>query len=136
MEWLLAGVNFIVQQLLAELIVVVAGVLVANSILKWHKERRYGDWHALILAQDGQQLLRRQLSANTAERVLNDEAELSVFLKGLVSPYGYIHCDLVTEGKVNQVYEEDVTNRCMTIRISPPYITPSASSSIPRPPKL
>lgn len=129
MDWLLTGLNFIVQQLLAELIVVVAGVMVANSILKWHKERRYGGWRALILAQDGQQLLRRKLSANTAERVLNDEAELSVFLKGLVSPYGHIHCDLVTEGRANRVYEEDVTNRCMTIRISPPYIT----ASVPRP---
>ena len=131
MDTLLVILTFIWQTLLQELIVVIVGVLVANYILNWWQERRYGGWRALIRGKSGETILDRPLSANKAQALLAEPADLNVFLKGLVSPYAIVHCDLITVGKEHGVYVEDHADRRMTINLQAPYIEPRQEKAPP-----
>lgn len=130
MTFLQNALIFIWQALLQELIVVVAGVIIAHLILNWWKERRYGNWHALIRLDD-KTLLDRPLSANKAQALLSEPADLNVFLKGLVSPFANVQCDLVTQGKECGVYTEDHQNRQMIVDIIAPFVQAKSESKPP-----
>lgn len=123
MELLRSVLEFVSQTILQELIVVIVGVLVANFIIYRWNEWRYGGWRARIVYQ-GKIVLDRPLSANKAQALLTEPADLNVFLKGLVSPYAIVHCDLITDGKTYQVYVEDHAQRRMSINVTPPHIQP------------
>lgn len=92
-EWpeLTSGV---IINLITEVIVVVIGVLAAQVLKRWWDEWRYGRWCAIV-RRGGAELVKRAVSAGKAKEVLGEPAELSVFLKGLVSPYDTLHCDIL-----------------------------------------
>lgn len=90
--------DFITQALLGELIVVVAGILFAYIIKKQYDNWRYGRYSVRIL-QNGEEKVNRPISPRKAEEVLNESADLAVFLKGVASPYGWINCDLISKGQ-------------------------------------
>lgn len=90
--------QFITQALLGELIVVIAGVFFAYIIKKQYDNWRYGRYSVRIL-QDGEEKVNRAISPRKAEEILNEPADLAVFLKGVASPYGWINCDLISEGQ-------------------------------------
>ncbi|MCB0078894.1 MAG: hypothetical protein KDD73_15895 [Anaerolineales bacterium] len=92
-----ALIDFVFQTLLGELIVVVVGVLFANFIRNRWDEWRFGGWR-VIVTDGAQSLVDRVVSAHKAKEVLGESADLSVFLKGIVSPYAHLRCDLVDEG--------------------------------------
>ena len=90
--------EFLIQTVLAEGVVVVIGVLTAHLILRNWERWRYGGWHVVV--KNGDKLhVDRPVSAAKAKQVLDEPADLSVFLKGVVSPYGWIKCDLIEHGK-------------------------------------
>jgi len=80
--------------LFTEFLVAVVGVLVAQRIARWWVEKRFGGWCVHILNGD-QEILKRRVSAPKVKEILEEPAELSVFLKGLVSPYETLHCDII-----------------------------------------
>lgn len=96
-EWpeLTSGV---IVNLVTEVIVVVIGVLVAQVLKRWWDEWRYGGW-CVIVRRGGAEVVKRAVSAGKAKEVLGEPAELSVFLKGLVSPYDTLHCDILEVDK-------------------------------------
>ena len=98
--------DFITQTLVAEFIVVVAGVLFAHFIQGWWEKRRFGNWK-VILMRDGNPVLQRAISPRKARELSEEPAELSVFLKGIASPYAWITCDLIEEGKKIGLLAED-----------------------------
>jgi hypothetical protein len=64
------------------------------------------------------------LSADTAQRILHDKTELDIYLKGRISPFANVKCDLVTElesGK-SAVIDVDQANRRITIHARTPKI--------------
>lgn len=118
--------------LLTEFLIVIFGVAFVNRWKAWRQEQRYGRWHVFLLDEDGKELLDRPISPRKAEEVLTDEADLNVYLKGLISPFGVVKCDLVTrlrEG-VTEVIAKDDEARRLTIRVVPPDILPTAN--VPR----
>jgi hypothetical protein len=134
--------------LLTEFIVVVLGVLFANVIQRRIKQWRYGRWQLLLytgepLAEEAQPaarpaladqpLLERRLSADTAQRILHDPTELDIYLKGRVSPFANVNCDLVTELDAGNspVIQMDKTARRITIYARSPKITLRTAKDTP-----
>ncbi len=116
MDWLNSPLDFVIQTLLAELIVVVAGVLVAHSFLALAIKLRYGRWQVRII-KENTEILRRDISPTKAKEILGEPADMSVFLKGVVSPYGWINCDLLREGKEIGLFVQDNRQRLLTINL-------------------
>ena len=88
--------EFIIQTLLAELIVVIVGVVIAHLVLDNYVRWRFGNWRVIVKGDDV--YVDRPVSARKAQEVLEEPAELSVFLKGVVSPYLWIKCDIIEHG--------------------------------------
>ncbi|MBC8446147.1 MAG: hypothetical protein H8D78_00205 [Chloroflexi bacterium] len=57
----------------------------------------------------------RKISAGKAREILEEPADLSVFLKGVVSPYAWVNCDIIEEGRKIGLLQEDRQNRVFTI---------------------
>ena len=98
MDWINSTLRFIVNSLLQELVVVVFGVLIAQQIYNRWVDWQYGGWQVIIL-EKGEEILKRDVSPHKAKEVLGEPADLAVFLKGVVSPYGWINCDILAQGK-------------------------------------
>lgn len=99
---------------LTNFISTILGVLAAYVIRDHINERRFGRWRARV-TRGGKEIGSRGISARKAEQLLEEPAELSVFLKGVASPYGWINCDLVTDGVDNGMLIIDRVGRVYTI---------------------
>lgn len=65
---------------------------------KLWKNWRYGRWELHVISSDPEKKgTTRLLSSSTAERILKDETDLSVFVKGVASPYGWLNIDPCSE---------------------------------------
>lgn len=110
-------ISNLVVSLLVELIIVIMGVIIGHVIVERWEEWRYGGW--VVVLKDGEkELVRRRISPRKAKDILNEPAELSVFLKGVISPYARIHCDLIEEGRELGVLVEDRENRQFIIDLA------------------
>ena len=89
---------FLIQSLLAEFLVVVAGVLFAILVRDQWIRWRYGGWKVIIM-QPGEPDHVREITPTKAKEIIDTEEELSVYLKGVASSYGWLNCDLITEGR-------------------------------------
>ena len=108
--------NFILEVVLAEFIVVVIGVLSAFLIKDIWVRWRYGGWKVIV--RDGEkELLLRNISPGKAKEILYEPAELSVFLKGVASPYGFLNCDILTRGKEVGLFVQEDQERCYFINL-------------------
>lgn len=116
MDWNINPLNFIVQSILQEIIVVIAGVIFAHFILDIWGDWRYGRWH-VVINQGGRQILDRKISPDKVKEILKEPADRSVFLKGVASPYAWINCDLIEDGERLGLLVEDHENRCFTLNL-------------------
>jgi hypothetical protein len=64
------------------------------------------------------------LSAARVQQILDNSAELNVFLTALLAPYVHIHINLLTEGREFGVYEQNEELREIRVSVCLPYITP------------
>lgn len=76
--------------LLSDVIVVLFAVLVWNR----YKAYRFGGWH-ISIRQGGKEIARRAVSARKIEQILDEPSDMSVFVKGVVSPYGWLNTDVL-----------------------------------------
>ncbi len=88
--------------------------------LKW----RYGGWNVTLM-KGKDPILTRKVSINKARECLEDESEKAVFLKGIVSPYGRLTCDIIEEGLEKDgpnrgLLEEDKRSRKWIIHLDHP----------------
>ncbi len=104
-NWLITAWNFIVETLLAELIVVVFGVLIVQKGQDWLDKKRYSGWH-VILIKEGKQILQRKISYKKLKAIQDESADLSVYLKGVASPYTWFkQVDIIEDGeKLGLIY--------------------------------
>lgn len=100
----------VIAGLITELIVVVVGVLFAYGIRAGWEKWRYGGWQVRVIRGD-ELILERPISPPKAKEILREPSELSVFLKGVVSPYEFIGCDLIGEGRDMGLLVEDRKNK-------------------------
>ena len=109
-------IEFIFQTLLGEFIVVIAGFILAKTILeridKWH----FGGWR-VVVRNKGKELVNRPISVRKAKEIFDDSADMSVFLKGVASPYCWITCDIISQGQDIGLLNIDKKKRRITINI-------------------
>ena len=106
--------DFIVQTLLGELLVVIAGILITWLMrLTWIRWR-YGGWRVRIIRR-GEAILEEEIPPEKAGEILGDPISLRIYLKGLVSAYAWLHCDLLTEGKRSGLFAADHRARLFVI---------------------
>ena len=89
-DWLVSG-------LFQNLVWVVVGVFFVYFIRDRLEKWRYGGW-VVLLKRGDKIILRRQVSHEKARDILDDASEKAVFLKGIVSPYARLNCDLIEVG--------------------------------------
>jgi hypothetical protein len=75
-----------------------AAVVFAYLLGRLFFDRRYADWHVRVV-KDGIEKVNRPVSPRMAREINEEPGDLSVFLKGVASPYGYIRCDILEEGR-------------------------------------
>ena len=108
--------NLITQSIIGEIIAVIFGVFIFQSIERIIDDIRFGNWKVIIL-KEGETILTRKISPRKTKELLKEPADLSVFLKGVVSPYQRIHCDLLTEGKEKGLFKESTSQRKFIINL-------------------
>lgn len=75
--------------------------IVSILIARWlyegvYKKIKYGDW-VIEMVDGNKPLASRKMTANWAERVLNDEYDFSVYVKGFASPFVYLNADVCSD---------------------------------------
>lgn len=140
----------VIANLMTEFIIVVFGVVVANQVQQRYKQWRYGGWWMRIYPGEPlppeepgkpvasemvnaieQPIFERELSAETAQRVLHDKTDFDIYVKGRISPFYDVNCDLVTEldsGK-SMVISKDNAKRVITVYARAPKITSRSKSN-------
>jgi hypothetical protein len=108
--------NFIVQTLLSEIAVIAAGVLVALFVRNVWDELRNGGWRVVVI-KNGNQLVNREISASKAKEIFGEASELAIFVKGVASPYGWLNCDPLEEGRERGLLVEDRVNKRLVINL-------------------
>jgi hypothetical protein len=115
MSWMQNIINFIVEQLLAEFVIVVAGIAFAYFVRDRYVQWRYGNWRVVIKDENGKQVLDRKVSADKIREIMKEPAEKAVFLKGVVSPYGTLNCDIIEKGPELGLLDEDQLKRLFVV---------------------
>ncbi len=134
MSWLHDFWNFAAQTLLGELLTVIAGIFISQLISMTWEKWRYGGWTVQILnVVDGrkQEILQEEIPPAKAKELLNDPVSLRIYLKGLVSSYTWLRCDLLTKGRETGLFREDREQRRFIIDLSknPPGSRPPAEAA-------
>jgi len=114
LEWLTDWLTAIAQNLAASFLAVVIGIAFTYLVRRQWDEWKYGRWRVVIL-KAGQTAVDRAISVEKTKQILNEPSELSVFLKGVASPYGWINCDILDEGRKRGLLIEDHVKRVLTV---------------------
>lgn len=87
----------------------IIGVIVAIAIRdRYYFRRLYYGRRVRVIYGDRELLPGgRSIDWNTAKTISESTAEESVLLKGIVSPYARLHCDLITEGRDKDLLLEE-----------------------------
>ena len=70
---------------------IVALVTVKFFYEKFYPKNRWGGWKVIILDNHQVKVLERNLSALVAKRIFDDLGDFSIYLKGIISPYGFLN---------------------------------------------
>jgi hypothetical protein len=71
--------------------------LIARQLYdRWYKKIRWGGWETVVVKGD-EELTRRKMLPDRAEMVNKDDTELSVYIKGIVSPHAWLTIDVCSE---------------------------------------
>lgn len=98
LPWLVAITQNLLASLLFSLFGVLLGIFVVDRFRQWRDQKRYGGWHVTVVRK-GEALVDRPVSVRKAKEVLDESSELSVFIKGVVSPYARLNCDILDKEK-------------------------------------
>jgi hypothetical protein len=124
-QWIVA----LSQNLLASFIGVLLGLAFAHFYQERRERQKYGGWHVLVF-KDGEEKVNRAIPVAKAKEIPLETPELSVFLKGVASPYGWINCDLIVKGKELGLLKIDNPQRRIVINLDcnpkPPRETSNA----------
>jgi putative protein kinase ArgK-like GTPase of G3E family len=104
MNWLVE----IVLDLLASFLAVLAGLAFNRFVRDRNDRRDYDGWRVKVIRTERNDKtgvdevvtkVDRPISIPKAKDIRTEPADLSVFLKGVVSPYAILTCDLIDERK-------------------------------------
>jgi len=121
----------VLLNLISNFLVVVLGILFTQFGLRRWDKRKYGRWHVIIKKQ-GEIKVDRAIPVQKAKEILDEPADLSVFLKGVVSPYSHLNCDIIEEGESIGLLIRDNVNRQFIVDLdkNPPCEEPGGQAAL------
>ena len=84
------------EQIAASVIGCIVGVVFPYIVFHAYTKRRFSGWKVVVKDKDAIRA-ERKVGPKKAEIILEDDAELSVFVKGIVSPFCTLNEDLLSE---------------------------------------
>jgi hypothetical protein len=105
----------VILSLFVEVILIIIGVISAHTIIKIWNEWRYGKWTVTVIKGGEKKIEDREISSAKIKQITDMPEEKPVFLKGMCSPYHYIHDDLMKEG--NPVLEWNDKKRRVVVNL-------------------
>jgi len=126
------SVSSIALNLITEALIVIISIFFAHFIKEKWEKRHYGGWK-VIIRQHGKDVSEVDVSFRKAKEILQVPEELQVFLKGIASPFGWINCNLITEGRERGVLIEDRPHKRFVIDFDK---NPPSDRSEPTPDEL
>lgn len=106
-EWILSG-------LVQNFVWMIVAILFVQFGQRAYDGIRYGGWR-VIVQKDGKDLMVREISPGKVKEILGESSEMSVYIKGVTSPYGWINCDILTMGKDIGLFLQDDESRRLVI---------------------
>lgn len=95
-EWASVGFNFVY-----DILKFIISYLIGRSLYDGvYKSIKYGGW-TLEMADGEAVLATRNITPRCAEKILSDDYDFSVYVKGFASPYVYLNID-VCSGRAKQ----------------------------------
>jgi hypothetical protein len=88
---------------------------------KWYLANKWGDWKVKIFKtlEDTHPETERKLSIPSAKRIIEDEGERSIYLKGLVSPHAKLTIDIVSQdAKDKGLVNIDIVKKVIIVDLS------------------
>lgn len=127
--WIVAISQNMLASALYSFFGVLLGIFVVDRFRRWCDRKRYGGWH-VIVTKKGEALVDRPISIRKAKEVLDESSELSVFVKGVVSPYARLNCDILDKEKYPGLLIQDDANRRFLVDLdkNPPGVTSGEGS--------
>ena len=110
--------EFVVSVAAQEVIGTLLALAVAYLLRAAWKKHRFGGWRVTVIKPDGDIGTVRPIGEQKTEEILDDITTMSVYLKGLVSPYGWLTIDLVTEGQELGALKIDKASKKITVDLS------------------
>ena len=81
-------------------------------------EFKYKGWQAVI-KNGSESLCTRNVGVRKAKELLDDETSLSVYIKGLCSPFGWLNADVVAEeSRKSGLFGEDTKGKTWTVDLA------------------
>ena len=118
-EWIISG---LVQNFVWMIVAIVFVQYAQRAYEQW----KYGRWRVIVLLK-GKEMVDREISPGKVKEILSEPAEMSVFIKGVTSPYGWINCDVLTEGRRNGLFRDDHEKRQLLINMD---LNPSSTNKV------
>ena len=128
--WIVAIAQNLLASLLFSLFGVLLGIFVIDRYRVWRDKRRFGGWH-VIVTKLGDMKVDRPISVRKAKEILEESSELSVFIKGVVSPYARLNCDILDKEKYPGLLLQDDDNRRFVVDLNRnPPITEAGETAV------
>jgi hypothetical protein len=84
------------QGLIYDLFKIIVGFIFARFIYeRFIMQFLWGGWSVKVI-KNNISVVSRDISPSSCKRILSDETELSVYLKGIISPYEWLKIDIVS----------------------------------------
>ncbi len=110
------AVNFIYDVLKFIIAFIFVKFFYEKVYIKW----KWGGWRVIILNEDRKQVVSRKLSCSVTKRIFEDLGEFSIYLKGIISPYGWLNNIDIASEKAEGIglIERDYKNKMIIIDLS------------------
>lgn len=106
---------------------VLAGIVA--GAYEWFAVRPFRGWRIKVIQPDGEVGTDRELSFRKARAILEEPSDMSVFVKGVASTYGWLNVDPLTKGRDLGVFRIEgrtiVVDLTKNPKSSPPPKAPS-----------
>lgn len=89
-------------------------IFFAQFVQRIYDAWKYGKWQVIVI-KNGEVVMERVISSRKVKDILTEPSDMSVFVKGVASPYGWINCDVLTTGREKGLFLQDDVSRRLVL---------------------
>lgn len=112
------------EQALSSFLGCIVGMIFSYLFFLFYTKQKFSGWK-VVVKEGERECVKRNVGPKKAEQILDDQSDLSVFLKGIVSPYCNLKEDLMSEKARNTgLFQQRIQDKTWVIDISKNPIEP------------